>query len=315
MTSGIVVVGSLNMDLVVFTPRHPQIGETILGSSFQTNPGGKGANQAVAAARLGASVKMIGKLGQDPFGEQLLGSLQASGVDTGYVLRDAEHATGTALITVDAAGANTIIVVPGSNMQLSPEDIQRAEAAIAGSSLLVLQLEVPLETVFRAAQLAYQHSVKVIFNPSPAQPLPDELLKLTDVLVVNESETAILTGLPVDTEDNLLAAAGRLKRLVPGDLVLTLGDKGCLWLGESGMHKLAAFPVKAIDTTAAGDAFIGGLAAAILANRPMVEALGWGNAAGGLTVTRKGAQPALPDRHELDQFLENFHFVPPHFIS
>jgi ribokinase len=306
MIPGIVVVGSLNMDLVVFTPRHPQIGETILGNSFQTNPGGKGANQAVAAAQLGVPVQLIGKLGNDPFGDQLLASLHSSGVDTRWVLRDEEAATGTALITVDAAGANTIIVVPGSNMKLAPQDVVCAEAGIVGASLLIMQLEVPLETVLRAAEIAHQHSVKVILNPAPAQALPDELLGLVDILVVNESEMAILTDSPVDTEERLLAAAQKLKKMAPAELVLTLGEKGSIWLGEKGLQKLAPFPVQAVDTTAAGDAFIGGLAAALWNNRPMQEALEWGNAAGALAVTRTGAQPSLPDRNEVENLLQSY---------
>lgn len=307
MSASIVVVGSLNMDLVVFTPRHPQIGETILGTRFQTNPGGKGANQAVAAARLGAPVKMIGKLGNDPFGDQLLASLQSNSVDTSRVLRTSDCATGTALITVDAAGENTIIVVPGSNMHLLAEDIERDEAVIAGSSQLILQLEVPLATVLRAAQIAHEHGVKVIFNPAPAQALPQELLNLVDILVVNESETAILTGCPVDSESTLFTAAQRLKKMIPAELVLTLGEKGCWWMGEQDIRKLPPFPVQAIDTTAAGDAFIGGLAVALLENQPILDALRRGNAAGALAVTRRGAQLSLPGRTELEEFLQIHH--------
>ena len=303
----IVVIGSLNMDMTVYTPRHPQIGETILGDSLFINPGGKGGNQAVAAARLGAAVHMVGKTGKDSFGEQLRANLKTNGVDTEWILCDTECATGTALITVDARGANSIIVIPGSNMRLSPSDIDRAKGLISQCQLIIMQLEIPLETVLRAAQIAHKQGVKVILNPSPAKSLSQEMLELVDILVINETELALLTQSRVDAKQSLLNAARRLKRMTPADVVLTLGNRGSWWLGDMEFQKLPAFSVQAIDTIAAGDAFIGGLAVALLENQPMVEALRWGNAAGALATTRKGAQSSLPERNCVVELL-NKHF-------
>jgi ribokinase len=303
LTGKIIVVGSLNMDLVVTTPRAPQVGETILGESFNTYPGGKGANQAVAAARLGAAVSMIGKLGQDAFGDQLFVSLQSNHVSTEWVLRDADSATGIALITVDARGDNSIIVVPGSNIRLNKDEIDRTASVFNGACLLLLQLEIPIDTNLRAAQIAHQYNVKVILNPAPAQALPQELQALVDILVVNESETALLSGERVDSDQALLAAAGKLKQTIAGDVVLTLGEQGCLWIGESEILRLPAYVVRAVDTTAAGDAFIAGMAVALAEDRPMAAALQWGNAAGALTVTRQGAQSSLPTREQVEDML------------
>ena len=302
----IVVVGSLNMDLVVYAARHPQVGETILGESFITNPGGKGANQAVAARRLGAAVTMIGKVGSDAFGSQLLENLQLNGVDVAPVLQDRDAATGVALITIGASGDNSIIVVPGSNMQLSPADIEQTESVISKADILISQLEIPIATVLRTAQIGKAHGARIILNPAPAQTLPPELLGLVDILVLNESETEILSDSPVDSEENLLRAAKELKRMIPGDVVVTLGDQGCTWLGQTETFHLPAIPVQAVDTTAAGDAFIGGLAVAILENRLMAEALRWGNAAGAFTVTQKGAQSSLPRREQVEEMLKNY---------
>jgi ribokinase len=303
MSAKIAVVGSLNMDLVVYTSRHPRIGETILGDRFFANPGGKGANQAVAARRLGAPVMMIGKVGADQFGEQLLASLQANGVDTGGVQCDRDLPTGMALITIDAHGDNSIVVIPGSNMGLSPQDMEEASDRLAKAKLLLLQLEIPVATNLRAAQIAKAHGAKVILNPAPAQELPSDLLDLIDVLVLNESECAILSGLEVDGETNLMRAARSLKEEITGEVVLTMGAQGAVWVGESETLHLPAFAVEAIDTTAAGDAFIGGMAVAMLENRSMAEAVRLGNAAGALTVTQKGAQASLPDRQRCEELL------------
>ncbi|MFN2182802.1 MAG: ribokinase, partial [Anaerolineae bacterium] len=200
MAPRIAVAGSLNMDLVVRSPRIPRPGETIIGGEYRHVPGGKGANQAVAAARLGAQVAMVGRLGRDAFGDQLRNNLAAGGVDTSFVVQDAGIATGVALIVVDDAGQNSIVVAPGANMRLSPADIDAAAQAIAGADALLLQLESPLDAVIRAAEVAHDHGVTVILNPAPARPLPPHLLALVDVLIPNESEAALLTGLPVDSQ-------------------------------------------------------------------------------------------------------------------
>jgi ribokinase len=297
MAGHIVVVGSLNMDLVVRSPRHPQPGETLLGSEFHTFPGGKGANQAVAAARLGGQVKMIGRVGADAFGKSLIQTLANDGVDTGQV-KQIGAATGVALITVDAAGQNTIVVVPGANGELSPPDVLAAESAFEGASVVVMQLEVPLLTVIYAADLAHRHGARVILNPAPAQQLGSTLLKQVDVLIPNQPEAALLTGDALAGE-----AAQRLLASGVHSVVVTLGRDGVLIVeGETETH-LAAHRVSVADTTAAGDAFVGAFAVALAEGRSTREAAAWGNAAGALAVTRSGAQPSLPTRAELEQFL------------
>ncbi len=297
MNAPLAVAGSLNMDLVARAPRLPRPGETVIGDSFHTLPGGKGANQAIAAARLGGAVAMIGKLGDDPFSDALQANLDAAGVARRYVTRQASAPAGVALITVDAAGQNSIVVAPGANALLTPADVDAAEPAIAGARVLLLQLEIPLESVLRAAQLGRRHGATVILNPAPARPLPAELLALTDILVPNETEAALLTGRPVSDAAAALRSAGA------HTVILTLGAQGAL-LAEAGeMRSFPAFCVRPVDTTAAGDAFLGGLGVALAEGRPLEEAIRWGNAAGALATTRLGAQPSLPRRAELEALL------------
>ncbi len=303
MTAHVVVVGSLNMDLVARAPHIPQPGETILGRDFHTLPGGKGANQAVAAARLGARVTMVGRVGNDAFARLLLDNLVAAGIDHTCVIQDFRAATGVALIVVDAAGQNTIVVASGANARLSPADVEAAEAAIAKADVLLLQLETPLETVTRAAQIAHAHGATVILNPSPAQPLPPALLSLVDVLVVNESETALLTGLPIDSRARVEAAAGVLRESGVGVVILTLGERGALLAQAGGVQAFPAFMVTAVDTTAAGDAFMGGLAVALAEGESLDEGVRWGSAAGALATTQLGAQPSLPTRRAVEKLL------------
>jgi ribokinase len=305
MRVNIAVVGSLNMDLVVRSPRIPQPGETIIGSDFQTVPGGKGANQAVAAARLGGQVFMIGRVGTDTFAQTMLNNLRAAGVDHTFVTQDPAAATGVALITVDKAGQNTIVVAAGANMRLTPADVEAATAVIAGAKVLLLQLEIPLETVTRAAEIACAHGVKVILNPAPvpAHPLPEQLLALVDIIVPNETGTAQLTGLSIGSQVEAEAAALALCKMGLGTVILTLGARGAL-LAQAGVTKLCpAFKVTPLDTTAAGDAFMGGFGVALAEGEPLVEALRWGCAAGALAATRLGAQPSLPVRAEVEQML------------
>jgi len=303
MSARVTVAGSLNMDLVVRAPRIPEPGETIIGGEFRTVPGGKGANQAVAAARLGAQVAMVGRVGGDAFGGLLLENLAAAGVDPAFVTRDPQAATGVALIEVDDAGQNSIVVVSGANMRLAPADVEAAAAAIGVADVLLLQLESPLETVTRAAQVARAQGVTVILNPAPARPVPDGLLGLVDVLIPNESETALLTGLPVGDQEQAQAAAAALRRMGVATVILTLGERGALLAYEGGAELFPAFDVTPVDTTAAGDAFVGGLAVALAEGRPLQEAVRWGNAAGALATTRLGAQPSLPTRQALEKML------------
>ncbi|MFN3308593.1 MAG: ribokinase [Anaerolineales bacterium] len=300
MNKTIVVVGSLNMDLVVRAPRHPAPGETLIGSDFQTFPGGKGANQAVAAARLGAQVRMLGRVGQDAFGNALLNTVQQNGVDTTFIRYDEKASTGVALITLDSAGQNTIVVAPGANMRVSPRDIEEAEAAFEGADLLLTQLECPLETVQAAVRMAHRHGLRVVLNPAPARPLPVELLPQIDYLLPNEPELCHI----VEGQTELSSAAAWLIDNGISHLVVTLGEEGALLITSDAQEKFPAFAVQVVDTVAAGDAFAGAFCVALIEGKPLQEAVIWGNAAGAIAVTRPGAQPSLPTREELMQFLE-----------
>jgi ribokinase len=311
MTAHLTVVGSLNMDLVVRAPRIPQPGETIIGSGFHTVPGGKGANQAVAAARLGAHVSLVGRVGQDAFGHPLLESLASDSVDQTFVIQDPHAPTGVALIVVDDSGQNSIVVASGANMRLSPADVEAAEGAIADTDVVLMQLESPLETVTRAAEIAHAHGVPVILNPAPARPLPPSLLSLVDVLIPNESETALLTHMPVADPAQAQAAAAALLELGVGTVILTLGERGALLArpgtathaGGERSRTIPAFEVAPVDTTAAGDAFVGGFAVALAEGKALLDAVRWGNAAGALATTRMGAQPSLPTRQAVEDLL------------
>lgn len=293
MAARITVVGSINMDLVVSTERLPSPGETILGTDFQRFGGGKGANQALAAARMGASVRLIGKVGTDEPGRALVGDLLRSGVEIGGIGR-ADGPTGTAIITVDRQGMNTIVVVPAANALLSPADVEAARDVIAGSDAVLMQLEVPMATVMAAAAIACAAGVAVFLNPSPVQPLPDALLDGLAFLVVNETELAALTE---GTGD-----AARLLAKGVKQIVLTLGERGARLLTVEGAREVPPFRVPSVDSTAAGDAFLGALAAT-LPDRGLEAALETASAAGALATTRMGAQVSLPTLAEVDAFV------------
>lgn len=323
MTARVTVLGSINIDLVAYTDRLPAGGETVLASSFETFPGGKGANQAVAAARMGARVAMLGRVGEDAFGDQLLDNLQANGVDVGLIKRSM-GATGTALITVDRQGRNTIVVAPGANGKVLPADLDDWQAALTGADALLMQLEIPLETVLEAARRAKTSGAAVILNPSPARALPDELLDLADVLVMNEHETALISGMAATSRDQVERAAQTLLERGVDWVVVTLGEEGALAVSRREVLHSPGFEVEAVDTVAAGDAFTGALAAALAesgvfsfrrtadgsksAKRAMAEAVDdniirIANAAGALAVTVRGAQPSLPTRTQVEDFL------------
>ncbi len=301
MKSGnVLVVGSLNMDLVVWVERHPKPGETVSGSDIRRFPGGKGANQAVAAARLGAQVRMVGRVGLDENGAELLRRLENEDIDVVGVQRVGTP-TGVALISVDAQGQNAIIVSPGANARLLPEDL--TPELFEGAGVVVLQLETPLETVQRAAELGRAAGARVLLNAAPAQALPPELLRLLDVLVVNEFEAAqVAASTEPKTSEEALALARALSRLVPL-VVVTLGEHGLVWAGASSEGAMPAFEVDPVDTTAAGDAFVGGLAAALAAGEPLEQALRFGSAAGALATTKPGAQPSLPRVNAINRLL------------
>ncbi|MER8031388.1 ribokinase [Streptomyces bauhiniae] len=289
----IVVLGSTNMDLVTYVARAPQRGETVTGREFRTIPGGKGANQAMAAARAGATVSLIGAVGNDAYGVRLRDNLEHSGVDTDF-LRTVEGPSGTAHIVVDDQGNNAIVVVPGANGtvdHLSPGD----EGLIASADALLLQLEVPLPAVIAGAEAARRHGVRTVLTPSPAQPLPEELLNVTDVLVPNEYEAVTLTG----RTDPLDAAVGLLD-LVP-EVVLTLGEAGVLYVSrDTEPLAVPAHQVAAIDSTGAGDTFAGAYAVAVAEEKPLREALSWAAAAAALSVQREGASASMPYRPEIE---------------
>ncbi len=296
MPGHIVVVGSLNMDLVVRVAHHPQVGETILADDFHTFPGGKGANQAVAAARLGGQVQMVGRVGVDGYGDSLLQTLARDGVDTQRILRTPDAPTGIALIPVDARGQNIIIVVSGANARVTPADVLAAEEVIAGAGILLVQLETPLDAVTQAVELAHKRGVRVVLNPAPAQPLAPSLLARIDYMIPNQSELALLTGL-----ESPRAAIRRLQGWGVERIILTLGEDGVLVVdGEKEIH-LPAHRVNVVDTTAAGDAFVGAFAVALIEGRSLVDAAAWANSAGALAVTRAGAQPSLPTRGEVEK--------------
>lgn len=301
--SRIGVVGSLNMDLIVQAEHIPAPGETILGSDLKTAAGGKGANQAVAAARLGAEVTMVGRVGQDAYGDTLRGGLWKDRVEGKYVKRDDEAPTGVALIILNAEAQNAIVVSPGANRRLSPEDVAAAAGALRGMDVLVLQLEIPLETVTVAARLAHENGVRVVLNPAPARPLPPALLACVDDLILNETETEILTGLPVKTEAELQAAVERLLELGVKQVVLTLGERGAMYISRQERQRVPAFKVTAVDTTAAGDAFVGAFAVAMAEKQTPDAALRFACAAGACAVTRLGAQPSLPTLDEVRALL------------
>lgn len=305
MKPKIIVVGSLNMDLILRTPRIPAPGETILGSSFATAGGGKGANQAVAAARLGAQTSMVGRVGTDSYGDALLRGLQNDGVDTRFIQRDPYQPTGLALITVDDHGENSIVVVSGANWQVSTADIDLAADAIASADVLVLQLEIPLESVEYAASIAHQRQVPVILNPAPARALPASLLQHVAYLVPNESETALLSGVSVFDLPTAQNAIDHIHQSGVNTVIMTRGSQGAFVSGASGSYSVPAFQVNPVDTTAAGDAFVAGLAFGIAAKQPLKQAVRLAAAAGALATTQAGAQPSLPNADQVQALLNS----------
>lgn len=306
----IVIIGSINMDLVLRVPRMPHPGETLSGGQFRTIPGGKGANQAVACARLSADsvkVAMIACLGDDAFGAELRAALRSDGIDDSHVSTVNGTASGVASILVDAGGQNSIVLAAGANDALSPAHIDAARNLIEQARIIVLQLETPLATIRHAISLAHELGKTVVLNPAPApapaQVLPADLLAQVEYLIPNEIEAAMLAGLPEASLDNdaaIDAAVAKLRANGSANVLVTLGSKGVYAALSSGSEHFAAQPVKAIDTTAAGDTFIGGFVAALAEGRSEADAIAFGQRAAALSVARIGAQTSIPYRHELE---------------
>ncbi len=299
----LIVIGSSNMDLVIYVPRIPAIGETILGGKSAMVFGGKGANQAVSAIRAGGSTAFISKVGNDLFGSDMKAHYEKEKLPIQYILTDEKEATGVAQIFVSEKGENSIAVASGANMNLTVDDIQPLEKLIIEAEIILLQLEIPLATVSYLIDLAAQHQTKVILNPAPAQALSDQLLSKVWILSPNESETKLLTNMDVTDVDSAKKAGAVLLNKGLQNVIITLGENGCLLCNESGFQHFSAFKEDAIDTTAAGDVFNGSLAVALTENKSFEEAIRFASAAAAISVTRKGAQPSAPSKEEIIQYL------------
>lgn len=297
----ILVIGSINADLVVQTPRFPQPGETISGDDLKIIPGGKGANQAVAAARQGVSVRMVGRVGNDSFGPELIDNLKQNDVDTSHIQIDSQAATGTAIIVVNSDGQNSIVLSPGSNGKVSSADVN--SVAFSDHKLVLLQLEIPFETVLYATQRGKESGLRVLLNPAPARSLPDELISLPDFLVPNETELSLLTGQAVTDITSAESAARTLLTRGAQNVIVTLGENGALIVTSKQAIHVDTYKVNVVDTTAAGDAFIGGFASALLQNKSLEESVRYACACGALATTRFGAQPSLPTKEEVERIM------------
>nr|WP_304213989.1 ribokinase [Fredinandcohnia onubensis] len=303
MSADVVVVGSLNVDMVVNVKERPEWGETVLGHGFFTGNGGKGGNQAYAAAKLGASVAMLGCVGDDLFGEQLLNGLNEVGADTSYIKKVSGVSSGVAVISVNAEGDNSIVVSPGANDHVTPEYVRQHEQVIRKAKLVMIQLEIPMDTVIEVANIAHIHNIPVMLDPAPARKLPDELLKNVAYIVPNESELGVVADTKItDVESSKTASAWLLNKGV-GTVFAKLGGKGVVVSREENVFAVDPHAVVAVDTTAAGDAFAGALATALASGKNLQEATEFANAVGALTVTKKGAQASMPTLDETEKLL------------
>lgn len=306
MAKHVAVVGSLSADMVFQVPRRPSKGETIAGTDFSVFVGGKGNNQALAAARCGAGVKMIGRVGNDAYADMIGGKLRDSGADTEFLFRDTDVSTGVANIYVDPEGDNSIVIVPQANARLSPADIERAAGAITSAGVLLMQMEIPVETIEAAARIGRQAGVLVVLNPAPAPisgVIPNSILENVDVIIPNQTETELLTGLRILNKEDAVIAADELRHLGPSTAIITLGDQGAFVRDDKHETHVGPFKVNAVDSTAAGDAFCGALCAAIVRGSSLPEAVAYANAAGALATTKLGAEPSLPRAGEIEQLL------------
>ena len=298
-SSKIVVIGSSNTDMLVTSDKLPEHGETIIGGEFIMNPGGKGANQAVAAARLGGNITFISKVGNDIFGNQAIGNLKNEGIRTEYIIQDPNSPSGVALIMVNKKGENCISVAPGANGKLLPEEIEKCKSIIDRSDILLIQLEIPLKTVERAIQTARKSNTKIILDPAPAYKLPGEILENVHIITPNESEAQQITGIEVNSIESARKAATRLKEMGPEIAIVTLGARGAYVKSEALDQLVSTKEVNAMDTTAAGDTFNGALAIGISEQMSLLDAIEFANSAASVTVTKMGAQSSIPYRREL----------------
>ena len=305
MNNKIVVLGSSNTDMIIKTSHIPKPGETILGGEFSIAAGGKGANQAVAAARAGGDVVFIGRVGDDMFGRQAVDGFREDGIAVDYVITDSNAPSGVALIFVDEQGENSIAVASGANAQVSPDDVSAAGDVIASAGMLLMQLEIPIETVSTATEIAAKNGVPVILNPAPAQPLDNNLLKNIFILTPNETEAEMLTGCAVEDEQGAEKAAEILRTKGVKNVIITLGPRGVYADTPDFKGMIPSFTIKnPVDTTAAGDVFNGVLAVGCAEHKPMVDAVRFANAAAALSVTKLGAQTSAPFRKEIESFLD-----------
>ena len=299
----ILVFGSINLDLTTYVPHLPALGETLRGHSFITVPGGKGANQAVAATRLGAPTKFFGRIGNDAFGREVIPIVQKEGVDMGGLKVDDQHGTGLAVISVDDKADNAIVIVSGANMALDASDAGRCIGEFEHAKLVMLQLEVPLEASLKVAQAAHEKGVKVIWDPAPALELPADAFHFSDFMTPNEVETGMLVGFQPGSIEEAKKAAGILRQRGVKAAIIKMGALGAYYESATESGFMPSFIVNAVDTVAAGDAFNGGLAAALMEGKELKEAVRWGSAAGAIATTKPGAMPSMPYRHELDELL------------
>jgi ribokinase len=306
MRPRIIVVGSIHMDFTILVDRLPKTGETVIGKDFKMSPGGKGANQAVAVAKLNAEAYMVGRVGNDYLGSLIIESMSKSGVNVDFVKKDPTTHSGLAFITVDPKGRNTISVAPGADLTITNEDVEEAINAIKKADMMLLQLEIPLEVVIHAAKKAFENGIKVILNPAPYKPLPKKLLESIFILTPNEVEAGMMSKVDVKGSKDLIKAGKKLIGMGIEKIVITLGDKGAMLVSKEKMLQFPAVKVKAIDTTGAGDAFNGALAVALAEGKNIEEAIKFANFTGALTTTKVGAQEALPTRKEVEEFIKEF---------
>ena len=296
----ILVIGSLNMDLITKVKKSPKVGETILGEGLINIPGGKGANQSVALGKLGANVKHIGKIGKDNFGEVLKSNLKKNNVDVSYIKIDENEPTGTALIMLNEDGNNSIVVIPGANFELKKEDIN--EDMIKNSDILLSQFETPMETIEKAFDIGRRNGVYTVLNPAPAMEMKKKLLRNIDLLIPNETEFEIITGVKINSVDDIINGSKELIKNGVKEIIVTMGKDGAVHINNEGYKEYSAYNVKAIDTTAAGDSFIGGLLSGISINEKMDDAIEFAIKVSALTVTKVGAQSSLPSLEEVSKF-------------